>query len=965
MRITFDPDFDGGHWPGPLRAHPEKKAVVGEAWVGPFLLQKTLETALGLGGLVPSQSERIISLAKAVRSQEGFWSRSAAQDPIGVARTLLRWIDWLKMHGWKGQAFPFSANAPRLNDLAKLVSSIPPGTPDYLNAISAALDKRQPDIESIETFEPVDRLLPLWREIFAKLAARGVKIRDSSSTIFLARASESVTGALTGTQPNASDHSSPEGRTSGRTNKNPRSSSRESITATSAASDLRRALTPGFIPAGDGSLLLFRPFNPLDAAESVAAWLTAHGDLSDTIIIAPDVALDDALRRFGLPVTGAKEIANDDPFLQVLPLVLAMGWDPPDPQRALELLLLDNGPVPGFIARGLRAALQEWPSVGSPRWDEALSRGLDRISDSANRADISERLNSIFRPDAKIHAPYPASALKLRAQAVKKWAAARRHSASASDPASSATLPASSSSPDTPHPLEKLDAVIAQCASFEKLVDLAGFNAFTETQLLKLNLEIAESIRSHRRYEPQAGLASVPSPGAIISPARRVVWWDFSIESAPSPFSLPLSRAELAALESAHISLTPAASLASDQARRARRPFAAASETLLLVCPRFGEDGEERHHHPLWDEVSASRAQGASLAPIEPPHLPLPRPLPTRTAPLLPVPSPKRSWSVPPALVAPPSHHSPSSLGDLIGCPLKWALNSLGRLRPPEIASLKDSDALIGSLSHHILGEVLAANPPDRAAARALAEDLFDRLGPRLAAPLFLPGAPVQQALSRKATADAASDLVDILRAARLPVAFIEHSASAQARDLNICGRLDLVVGDPDAAPVVIDLKWSRESFYRDKLKDGTAHQLAAYAFIMKKGKTLPPVAYFIIRSQRLIAHAASVSPGSPFVDAGIDAVLVDSPPLADTWDALLATTHDRIASIKTGRFEALAIDSAASASAPTDDSPDDESDDASTPKKDALTGDGRLTLVPPCKYCSYGVLCGRIWEDA
>ncbi|MCJ7586839.1 MAG: hypothetical protein MUQ00_02920, partial [Candidatus Aminicenantes bacterium] len=266
MRIVFDPDFDGGCWPGPLRANPPRVAAVGEAWVGPYLFQKILETALGLGGLVPSQSERIISLAKAVRSQEGFWSRSAEKDPIGVARTLLRWLDWLKMHGWDGQAPPLSAKAPRLSDLSKLIPSVPPGTPDYLNAILAALDKRRPDIASVETYEPIDRLLPIWREIFAKLEARGIRIKYWSDPLLKPDDLRSA-APFSADSLSASDSSAARSSKKAPFSSAARTAAHAALSASSASSDLRRALTPGFVPAGDGSLLLFRPYNPLDAAE--------------------------------------------------------------------------------------------------------------------------------------------------------------------------------------------------------------------------------------------------------------------------------------------------------------------------------------------------------------------------------------------------------------------------------------------------------------------------------------------------------------------------------------------------------------------------------------------------------------------------------------------------------------------------------------------------------------------------
>ena len=943
MRITFDPDFDNGSWPGPLRTHTNgplgartidsvpiagrtqrpdaakpsaaaRTAAIGEIWVGPARLQGILETALGLGGLFPSPSERTAALARAVRTEEGFWSASAEKDPISVARTLLRWIDWLRLHEWEGQAptaapasgsvtdhkpcspagrasaqkpgsevshaaglkVPSASASPNLNrlyDLSRLLPFALPGSPDRLIAISTALDKRRTDIESIDTFEPVDRLLPLWRKIFVKLEARGVAIRHSPI--------------------------------------HPVSSKR--------ATDLRRCLSPAFAPSNDGSLILFRPYSPMDAAESVAAWLRAQTAIPETLIISPDVVLDEALRRFGLPVTGAKETTNDDPLLQVLPLVLAIGWDPPDPQRALELLIIPDGPVPGFLARALRSALQQWPAVGSPSWNDSLATGLDALSPAARRDRVRDLLAAIFRPDAGIRTAFPSSALKLRTQVVRKWAAARRFAAE-----------------QPPEMVDRLDAVIGQCNLFERLIELSGFGSLTEPQLLRLLRELTDSTGPHRRYAPEAGISVVNSPAAVAGPARHIIWWDFTLESAPEPFSIPLSRAELAALESSGVTLTPAADIASDHSRRWRRPFAQASETLLLVCPVFGEDGEERHHHPLWDEVTANLKEGTSRASLEARKLDHDARSKKRRDALLPIPRPRRSWSVRPSMISPPRSHSPTSMQSLIGCSFKWVLTYLGRLRDPEIAALTDNGTMLGALSHEILAKTLRSDPADGLTAQKTADDMFVRLGPKLAAPLFLPGAPFQISFARKATADAARVLVDQLKRSELPIVAIETPVSKKLGALEFNGRTDLVVGDP---PVVIDLKWSGGSYRREQLKNGTAFQVAAYAFMIQTGRAFPGAAYFILRDQRLITLKSA-----PFANAEN----VDGPPLQETWNALLAATRESLDLLTKGRIEAFGIPL---------------KDDAGVAKKDEIS-DGRLILEPPCKFCSFGFLCGRSWGD-
>src|SRR5512137_774321 len=92
MRIVFDPDFEHGCWPGPLRGH---EASAGEDWVGPSRFVQVLETALGLAGPRPTQRERAARLVPAIRKADGFWSASASVDPFATARRLLQWRDTL------------------------------------------------------------------------------------------------------------------------------------------------------------------------------------------------------------------------------------------------------------------------------------------------------------------------------------------------------------------------------------------------------------------------------------------------------------------------------------------------------------------------------------------------------------------------------------------------------------------------------------------------------------------------------------------------------------------------------------------------------------------------------------------------------------------------------------------------------------------------------------------------------
>ena len=96
MKITFDPAFDQGCWPGPLS---DRHAVSGELWLGPSGMLGVLETMTGLSGPSIPPALRAAELVPYVRSISGFWSRSAQVDPFGTAKRVLQWRDLLWMYG--------------------------------------------------------------------------------------------------------------------------------------------------------------------------------------------------------------------------------------------------------------------------------------------------------------------------------------------------------------------------------------------------------------------------------------------------------------------------------------------------------------------------------------------------------------------------------------------------------------------------------------------------------------------------------------------------------------------------------------------------------------------------------------------------------------------------------------------------------------------------------------------------
>ncbi len=764
-----------------------------------------------------------------------------------------------------GEAKPSLA---RLGELAQVTGSAKPGFPDRLQLVQEALANRRADIESVELCEPRDELPPLWQQVLDVLEARGAKV--SERAVLPAR----------------------------------------------ARGDLKSVQTETFNPSLDGSLQLLRPYGPLATAEEVAAWLATPEVLGGTVIIGGDPVLDEALRRHGLPTLGLSGDGSTSALLQVLPLVLQLGWDPPDPQIALDLLTLPLRPFPSVVANRLADALSRWPAVGSPAWGSSLDEGLEMLEDKDLRQTVNERVTGLFDARVKRSEPYPLEELRRRVDLLQVWLQSRVES---SDGGSTPWW-----------------APISQCSTLLSLVDRSGLGSLGTAQLERFVQSATQSVDLSPVLNAQAGLARVDRPGAVVGPARRVIWWSFNSGSAPPIPRLPFSRATRDALGAAGIQLPDPGREALRAAERWSRPLTQATEALLLVCPQKGEDGEDLHPHPLWDEL-VGRHNQAGLD-----RLQAARPIFTQQPAAKqwswsPPPHPRREWEVPAELLVWRKVESPSGLASLVGCSFQWALRYGAQLRTGRSVAIPGDAIVLGNLLHEIVEEVLLGKPASQEGARQAALELFDEIVACRAAMLLLPGADSQRDRIRRAAGEAAAHLTRVLADSGLEVQGAEVWLTRPWRDAEIGGRIDLVLGEPAA---VLDLKLGGVTGRREDLQNGTAESLAIYSHLLRKGeKDFPPVGFYILTEQALLTVSPERFPG---------AEAVEGPGPATTWEALDRAAQARRAELAGGSLCAPGIENSLG---------------VVEPLKSELV-DGLLVRAAPCKYCDYAALCGLAYVE-
>lgn len=860
MRIRLDEAFEGSAWPGPSGA--VGGASAGESWVGFGGMLGMLEVALGLNLPRDAFSARVAALIPRVRSTRGFWFDSAEVDPLSTARRLLEWRDTLRLHGWRGEAV-----SPRLSALAELTQDVAGATADRLLAVRDALSGVGQVVDTLVLLEPAERLPWAWREVISALEARGTRIQT------------------------------------------------EALFEAAATGDLQASRVSGFHPQGDGSLQLLRPTGPLEAAEEVAAALAALPSLKGVVVIGADTLLDTALRRHGLPTTGARPRPEDNALFQVLPLTLALGWWPCDPHRALELLTLPMSPVPRGIAHRLVDALHARPAVGSDAWNSALEAGLAAVPAEA-RERIAQRvtalLDSCVRGDR-----YPIAEIRRRVEVLENWLRghlSRREESS-----------------------DALETALGQCLSFERQVSLSGLESLAPAQMRRFVEEATVETNSGPLYPAEAGLATVDGPGAIGGPATHIVWWSFLRDTAPRVVPLGLAPNEVEALARAGVHLPRTEEVAQGYSNRWGRPLSQATHSLLLVCPQVGRDGSPVHPHPLWHEVEARVAMGQSISRLisAVPSAPCAPPMQQRNA--LPLVRPQHHWRVNAESIQQRERESPSGVAALLGCSLQYALRYQGRLTGGATSALAEGERLLGITAHALLARVLSEVARLRAAeeAQALAAKLFDSEGPRLAAPLFLPGAVEEKARARQMTMRAAKELFRLIKVGGFEVESVEREVTGEALDTQLSGTPDLVLRRKDLR-VVLDFKWDGLKYRRESLEAGTAHQLAAYGHLLRKSAGALSVAtgFFILRRQRLLTTDATLAPGTH----------IEGPASQGTWTAVEAAFRERWRRMAAGELTAPGLP-----------------EQPGQPIREADTlEEGVLTLRAPCNFCEYGPLCGR-----
>jgi ATP-dependent helicase/nuclease subunit B len=875
-----------------ISAEPHRSAEsAGPSWNslagGRRTLLEWLEQHLGLQTAQPSAPERATAYAQALARADGASYRDSFQaDRYGTAAHLLELRDELRLAGWDGAD---RAGLPALvRDLAKAEGpGVPRGEAERVALVLAALDAGQllPDhVVALE--EPAAAWPPAWRPLLARLTT--------------ARAPDAA--------PNGSG----------------------------ALGDAQALLLGAESPlALDPTFRFAEARSRLAACQALAAMLAARPpeEWPRTTILCEDedtaLLLDRCLHRLGLPTMGATRRGAALPPFQVLPLVVAMCWEPVDPALLLQFLTLPDTPVGRTHAWRLAKALEEQPGLGSAAWDAARAAATAPEADPEGEA--ARRIAMWFDHErVRRGQPLPVRVVGERCAKVAHWAMGRAALAESQDPLLAAAFRIAASHATNLVALASAHGEAIHEPQLERLVDALGADGSTLAPV-----------------PAEAGGPRLARNMAEVGPCASLVWMGVSTQD---PRPSPWTPAEVARLRAAGVDVDDG--LRSLRLLRAaeRRGLANVQERVLVL--RLPKDAEARPH-PLWQRLHLALPRQGDERPAAPVALEdalgsdaLAPWVVAAREPALEEAQPKRpTWRVPADLLVLPSHSSATELEARLACPLKWTLRHPARLKDGTTAALPASIRLKGNLGHDLLARVLGGGVPlpTPEEAREAMGRAFDERLPKDAAPLAMPAAAGEAVRLRQELVDATEQLVTILRDGGYRVVAMEMPVEGALDGRPMCGAMDCLVATEGGEEAVLDFKYVLRK-PRDKLRDSKALQLAVYAASREAttGRRVEGAGYFVLASGRLYTPQ-----GSPVRGAPSSALERGAPSMTDTWHRFRAA----LAAAESWRSDGIVP------ARPLQDTKEWPRDgDLATDRED----DKAKTIREPCKYCPYGGVCGK-----
>ena len=876
-------------FPGTLRPRVGAERL-NSLYGGPETLLAWLETQLGLRRAPVDKSARVTQYVDALeKCSGGIFQSSLQADRWATGARLLQLREQLLLAGWKEENEP---GLPRLvSDLseARVDAWSHLGEAERLARVEQALDAgQQLPVHQCQLADPLEDWPDAWQRVLRRLTCQSAAASDPCG--------------------------------------------RDATALRSAQQIVRGSGEPE--TALDESLRYVSTRSEAAACDWIVRVLAKEPELlPETVIYCEDdslaMRLDGCLLRCGLPTMGANTTSPAHPVMQLLPLQLALLWEPVDPQVLLDFLTLPVGPIPRRAAYRLADSLAQQPGIGSDAWERTLAELTSEENDPDGK--VQKRVDAwLLTPRTPRGQVATATEVRRCCNLVAQWTGgfASRLRETGEQPELAAGL----------------EAAAGHAALLGDLVEAQGTD-ITEPQLGRLFEEsLGGGLPATVAQETAAGPIRIRSLAEINAPCQRLVWLGLGTEDPSAPH---WSAADRAALAACGVALDDGSRLVSATRLAEVNGLCCVKENLLAVL--LPADSTRRWH-PVWlairnafgHDPEPQRLEdlvaSGSLEALKPFDVELVE-QEVESAPRV-----RPQWQPPAGVLTDRSRTSATEMQTRLACPLKWTLSYQANLKHSAIAQLPSNFLLKGSFGHSVLERVFGDGgdlPAEADAMRRVCE-VFDERLPLDAAPLAQPKLAGDRRRLREELSSATRTLVRALAAGRYRIVGIEAEVEATATGKDLSGWIDCLAEREDGEEAVIDFKYAGREKYRGLLADGRAVQLATYAHArsQQSGGEYPAVAYLILADGQMFTPS-----GSPLVDHA-SCTEVDGPGIQRVWNQLVTAMNGA---------EAWLSDANPIPARPLQ-SPEEWPDGTELVLASSQRGD---QLQEVCRYCDYQTLCG------
>jgi ATP-dependent helicase/nuclease subunit B len=805
-----------------------------------------LEFRAGISHKPQHQAQRIVLFMKAIKetmTPERFYCESFSTDPLACAEELLRWSDWLSMHGWLILPTPdLTGRLSDLKDIRQCAQKMTPDTGTRLFSIVERLPLIKKAVDSIELAHSLSHWEPMYQFLFEKLRIGGIPVSAKSSNIERLANESSDLGILQGAIIN---------------NKQSRIK---------------------FV--GDGSVRCYTTSNLQTGAN-----FAVQGTEEQRLFIASGqhYALNTAAITNGFSEPGLGEASSLRAPNQLLPLILQCLWSPPSAQIVQQYLTLSAGKHQR-LRRKLARLFADQPGFDISLWEKVTSDYIE---------DIVKRDASV---DPKI--------LKLQ---IDKWLPIGQANSNCELDIALAietcTLVSEywGSLICVSEELQQTNVYIVAKQSTDALLDAfrnwssATISREQLNRLLDIVSDVGNSVYKVAREVSKLDIVETPESSFLASAApNHLIWWDFKLGTLfDNP---PLTEEELVC-----IPLYKTACTTKEHTKLSRSLAAILNTTTsltvivlndkpdllkLALTQIIGEDA----WRSLDEELLANSLPRSNCKKING----------------LALPSEQRWWSLSTSVPAPRETESYSSLSTLVTKPYEYVLKYNAKLSEGSLVSLPFDARLKGNLSHKIIERWFMTNPWNGIKPNLLEiDEWFDRELDSIilstALPLTAPGMRSERFNYQSQIRHAMVKLFEQLEQSGIQELLVEHKVNRSVNATNIEGTIDLFGKLTDGRWVIIDMKWGGRKRYQEELKNGYYLQLATYAHLAGSinANRVADVAYFILSEGTLITASPHIFPTATFIEPRESHQMP-----SQVWSAFKNTFEWRLKQLQAGRIE-------------------------------------------------------------